>query len=198
MMKSRSVMAVVVLAASGCHSAPAPAPAPVSGTRVTRTSVVVGERFQPLTSDSALSAFVPEIAPMDSGGECDIRRSSGSGATFVSASFPTRAAARMRVGLAFDSLGHLVRYTEQRGVWTPHLPPRATPTQVDSAIHAAINATRSTNLSIDYALDQAVISNTGGSRPQQGVLSTVRAMESRENLGNPRARLERVRKLCGV
>jgi hypothetical protein len=70
--------------------------------------------------------------------------------------------------------------------------------QLDSARRAAEAATRSTSISFDYAVDQAVASNRGGGRPSQAVIAPVRSMESLEKLGPPTKRLQHVRRLCGV
>ena len=67
-----------------------------------------------------------------------------------------------------------------------------------SSLRAALNATRSTNVSLDYAIDQAVVSNRGGGRPTEAIIGNVRQIESLEKLGPLTARIERIRKLCGV
>jgi hypothetical protein len=73
-----------------------------------------------------------------------------------------------------------------------------TDAQRDSALRAAHEARRSTTISFDYAIDQAVVSNTGGGRPSDAIIGTIRSVEKLERLGPPSARLARVRKLCGV
>ena len=45
-------------------------------------------------TDSVRRAFRPAVAAVDSGGECRLTRSSGSGATTVSAGFPSLAASQ--------------------------------------------------------------------------------------------------------
>ena len=189
-----------------CSSGPAPAPVspateatatPSSGTA--RVRVTIGERFTPLLDTASLRAFVPEIAATDSGGECSVIRTGGSGATVVTASFPSRTMSRNSVSLTFDSLGHLVRYSERRGD-----PSRITGMQGksdaarDSAMAAQVKAHRSTSINMDFAIDQAVVMNSGGGQPTHAVLGTVRMVEGLESLGPPSARLTRVRKLCGV
>ena len=49
-----------------------------------------------------------------------------------------------------------------------------------------------------YVPPAAHLSNSGGGRPTDAVSGSVRAFEALERLGPPRARLERLRKLCGV
>jgi hypothetical protein len=82
----------------------------------------------------------------------------------------------------------------------PHIPSTAgmTDVQRDGTIRAAEAGQRSTSISLDYAIDQALVSNRGAGRPTHAVLGTVRSIENLEQLGRPKARLERVRRLCGV
>lgn len=63
---------------------------------------------------------------------------------------------------------------------------------------AAQEKVRTTTISLDYAVDQALLSNRGGGKPTDAVLATVREVERLEKLGPPAARMERMRKLCGV
>lgn len=74
----------------------------------------------------------------------------------------------------------------------------ATPEQIDSLIRKAEASIRSTTINMDYAIDQAIVSNRGGGKPTVAVLGTVRAVKRLEKVGPPAARLERMRKLCGV
>lgn len=160
--------------------------------------MVAGESFIAGRGQAALDAFVPDVQAEESGGECNLSRTGGSGATLVTAFYPARATARMQVSVTFDSSGRLVRYSERRGI--AHTGPTTglTMLQVDSARRAAEAVVRSTTISFDYAIDQAMIMNRGGGKPTVAVLATVRAAEEQKNLGKPKARLERMRKLCGV
>ena len=203
-----AMMLAAVAIVAACSSAPSHAPAPAapvatpipvvrvdSGTR--RLNVIVGESFSPRTGEAAIKAFVPEVPPVDSGGECFVTRTAGSGATMVSASFPRRTAAHTQASLAFDSSGRLIRFSERRGAMLPSTVGMTTE-QRDSAIRATNAANRSTLITIDYAIDQAVISNRGGGRPTDAILSNVRAVEKIDRFGPIVARVERVRRLCGV
>jgi hypothetical protein len=201
----RAVIAVLALAA--CQSS---APPPASGPTPTAAAagapptasrqdriVAVGP-FRPKRGDAALAAFVPDVAANESGGECNVQRTAGSGATIVSAAFPNRAAAAMTVTITFDSAGRLVRYSEVRGAPRVHTPPGMSGAQIDSALTAAMNAVRTTSITLDYPIDQAVLMNRGNRRPVDAVMGTVRAAENVERLGPVRKRLDRVRGLCGV
>jgi len=153
--------------------------------------------FVPRTGDAALREFKADVEADETGGECQLLRTGGSGATIVTAYYPRRTDALFQATITFDSSGRVVRYNERRGV--PRLPRTGlTVTQLDSAIRAAEASTRSTTISMDYPIDQAIATNRGGGKPTTAVLGTVRAMESLASLGPPSARLERVRKLCGV
>ena len=156
------------------------------------------ESFTPQRGEAAIQAFVPEIAPVDSGGECYTGRLPGSGATTISASFPTRKAPRTTITLVFDSAGHLARYSELRGVPRPQSPIGLTDAQREEAVRVAVDTTRSTSLSFDYAIDQAVVMNRGGRKPTNAIMGTIRSFERLDKLGPPIARIERARKLCGV
>ena len=111
----------------------------------------------------------------------------------------SRAASKTTVALTFDTAGHLARYSEVRGFTGLHgIPPGTTNAVRDSSRLAAIAATRTTSISFDYTIDQAIVRNHGGGKPDQSVLATPREFESLERLGPISARLVRVRKLCGV
>jgi hypothetical protein len=180
-----------------CHRAAAPpTPQPQTATRV---SVRVGEGFSPRSGPEALAAFVPEVAPLDSAGECMLMRTSGAGATIATAMFPQRTNAKMQVTIMFDSSGRAVRYIESRNPPNPGRITPATPdAQRDSIMRAATNAVRTTRISLDFAIDQALATNSGGGRPTDAIIGTVRSFERLEKLGSPAARMERVRRLCGV
>jgi hypothetical protein len=167
-------------------------------TPVPMMRVRMGDSFSPATGDSALRAFVPEVQPFDSAGECRVVRTSGSGATIVSAYFPSFDAPRTAVSLTFDSAGHLVRFSDRRGMVRYKTSPFMSDEQRDSVARAADAAVRSTSVNFDYAVDQALASNRGGGRPSNAVIASVRSMETLERLGPPIKRLERVRRLCGV
>lgn len=197
----RLILCGVSAIAVACRasSPPPAAPAPASGSGpLVRTSVRIGETFIPKTGDSAVRAFVPDVPAEETGGECSLLHTGGSGATIVIAYYPSRARPRMQVTVTFDSARRLVRYSERRGI--PHIPSTAgmTPAQRDSVARAADASMRSTTISLDYAIDQAIASNRGGGQPTNAVLSNVRTAEQLDNLGRPAARLERMRKLCGV
>jgi hypothetical protein len=198
-MDRRAVIGAVALAgalALACHSATqtsTSSPAPK-----VRLTVARGESFSPSSGDSAIAAFVPEVQPVDSGGECRLFRTRGSGATMATAYFPSFDSARTSVTLAFDSAGHLVRFGDRRGGVRFRTPEAITEAQRDSAMSVARAAVRSTTISFDYAVDQAVAANEGGGKPTQAVIGPVRSMENLQKLGPPTKRLVRVRQLCGV
>jgi len=160
--------------------------------------VSIGESFTPRNDTESIRTFKADVAPVDEGGECSVTRTSGSGATMVSVGFPQRKNAQTTMTIMFDSAGHLIRFAERRGATT--LPPMTglTDAQRDSTLRASHAARRSTSISLDYAIDQAVVTNMGGGQPTQAIISNVRTIEKLESLGRPRERLDRVRKLCGV
>jgi hypothetical protein len=163
-----------------------------------QTRVSVGDSFSPQRGDAALKAFRPDVSADLTGGECNLLRTGGSGATIVTAYFPSRPAVKTQMTLSFDSAGHLIRFNERRGV--PKMPSMVgmTPEQRDSTIRVNDAAMRTTNLSLDYAIDQGVVLNRGAGRPTTAILGTVRAVEALEQLGPPKDHVERARRLCGV
>jgi hypothetical protein len=163
-----------------------------------RTRVTAAESFSPQQGEAALRAFVPEVAYVDSAGECYTGKVPGSSVTTVTASFPSRKDRRTNITLTFDSAGHLARYNEQRGVPPAQSTAGLTDVQRDSIFRAASAATRTTSLSFDYAVDQAIVMNRGGGKPTNAIIGTIRSMERLEKLGPPIARIEHARKLCGV
>jgi hypothetical protein len=70
--------------------------------------------------------------------------------------------------------------------------------QLDSAIRTNEARLRSTTVSLDYGMDQGVAMNRGAGQPTKAIIGTVREIERLDQLGPPAARLERMRKLCGV
>ena len=104
----------------------------------------------------------------------------------------------MQVNITFDSSGRLVRYSERRGIPDMSTSKGLKIEQLDSLIRAQEAKTRSTTVSLDYGIDQGIAMNRGGGKPTKAVIGTVREIEQMDKLGPTTARLERVRKLCGV
>jgi hypothetical protein len=159
---------------------------------------MIGDSYSPQTGPEAIKAFVPDVVVEEKGGECSLARTGGSGATVVTAWFPARATANLQVSITFDSAQHLVRYSERRGITHIQATAGMTEAQRDSVLHVSISAVRSTTISFDWVIDQAVVVNQGGGRPGNAILGPVRDIEKLDKLGPPVARLERVRTLCGV
>jgi hypothetical protein len=198
---------LIVLACAKPSTTPAPAvtASTVSTTeRVTRISgasdvfrsVSTSDTFSPGTGTEALKNFVAEVKPDESGGECSLMRTRGNGALTATAFYPTRTGSKMQVTVTFDSVGHVVRYGETRGVI--HTKPGLRIDQLDSARRAIEATLRTTSISLDYPVDRALAMNRGAGKPTVAIMSTVRDMESLDNLQQPAARMERMRKLCGV
>jgi hypothetical protein len=205
----RTVIGLALTVAACGKASTTPAPAVTTSTVVTTQSasastsgtimirgVTSSESFVPGMSPQALKAFVAEVPPDEKGGECTLTRTRGNGALTATAFYPTRTASATQVTITFDSAGHVVRYSEVRGV--PHIKPGLRIEQVDSAHHAIQAVMRSTSITFDYPVDRAFALNRGASKPTTAITSTVREMENLDNLQRPAARMERMRKLCGV
>jgi YD repeat-containing protein len=201
-MTTRRGAACLVLAAAlgqlACHSS-APSSSPTAAAPQVRDVLIsAGESFSARGGAAALRDFTPEMAPVDSGGECVVGRTSGSGATVVNAYFPSRAGVRTQMTINFDSAGRLVRVTDRWGVTRVPSTVGITPAQRDSTFRAASSATRTTQVMLDYVVDQAFAMNRGGGRPTDAITASVRDIERLRQLGPPVARIERVRRLCAV
>ena len=202
-MRRFAVLFAAALALASCRTtAPSPAAAPVASASASGTAggfIRISESYRPETGPAALKAFVADVSAKEDGGECQVARTSGSGATTVSASYPTRVGSQLQVTVTFDSAGHLIRYAEFRGS-PPTIPrgPRVTSASVDSAFREHEARNRSTAITLDYGADRATAMNRGGGRPTIVITGTVREIERLDQLGPPTARLERMRKHCGV
>ena len=157
---------------------------------------MIEEPVTTATGAQAAKQFVADVKADETGGECMLTRTSGNGALTATAFYPTRTASATQVAVTFDSSGRVVRYFEVRGI--THVPPGLNREQVDSARRATQLSLRSTSISFDYGVDRAFALNRGGGKTATGVTSSVRDMENLDNLGRPAARMERMRKLCGV
>jgi hypothetical protein len=199
---SRVLLFAAATFAVACASAPAQpassvlvaASRPASDTQVRIRS----ESFSPATSDSALRAFKPHAQPVDSAGQCAVRRSSGNGSTIVSASFQGANSTGTTTTLSFDSVGHLVRFTDAWGSPRIRPAPGASREQLDSAFSRVSRSIRMTSITLDWSVDQAMVFNSGGGEPTVAVTSSVRAVENLPQLGPPTKRIQFIRKFCGV
>jgi hypothetical protein len=83
---------------------------------------------------------------------------------------------------------------------SPRIPAglRLSPASLDSAVRENEARNRSTTITLDYGADRGIVMNRGGGRPTIAITGTVREIERLDQLGPPAARLERMRKLCGV
>jgi hypothetical protein len=158
----------------------------------------VRESFSPKRGDAAFAAFKPSLPAEEKGGECALARTTGNGATIVTAGFPAHKNPRLAITMTFDSVGHLMRYAERRGQTTLPKTTGMSDAQRDSVVRATLDGQRSTTISLDWAIDQSLAINRGGGLPTEAIVGTVKAMENLPQLGPVSARLERVRKLCGV
>jgi hypothetical protein len=116
---------------SDLHFPPTPAP------QARDVFISVGDSFAARGGAAALRDFTPDVAPVDSGGECVVGRTSGSGATVVEAYFPSRTGVRTQMTMNFDSAGRLVRVSDRWGVTRAPSTVGMTPSQRDSTLRAA-------------------------------------------------------------
>lgn len=181
-----------------CHSGASAATSTTPAGQPRDLFVSTGDAFTARNGAAALRDFKPELAPFDSGGECIVGRTGGSGATVVSVSFPKRSAVRTRMSITFDSSGRLVRVSDSWGIRPTPSTVGMTPEQRDSTLHVASTGTRTTSITLDYAVDQGFAMNRGGGRPTDAIAGPAREIERLPQLGPQTARIERARRLCGV
>ena len=173
------------------------ASAPARPTADTQTRIrITRDGFTTTSSDSAVRGFVPDAHPVDTGGLCNVRRT-GNGSTSVSASFDDRDTTGTTMTVWFDSVGHLVRFADVWGGARVRPPVGATRAQIDSSFNARVSK-RSTSITLDWSIDQALVINSGGGKPTVAVTSSVRTIESLPQLGPPTKRIQFIRRLCGV
>ncbi len=196
--------AATLIIAVACAGRTNPTPRDSSLVRVrsvseTTTVSMIETLERPARGPTALASWKPDVPPVDSGGECNLTRTSGSGATTVSALFPSMKDARTGIHLSFDSAGRLIRFSERRGgLHNFTMPPGTTAQQRDSILRVNIDSKRSTNITLDFAMDNGMAMNRGGGIPPTAVRGNVREMESLEQFGPPKARIARARRLCGI
>ncbi len=202
--KTLIVIAVAIVAcSSGQPATSIPVPQPAPGQRgpndvliQTRRVDVTGS-FSPRSDQASIDAYVPDIAPFDSGGECNVLRTGGNGATIVSAQYPDRLHARTSVTMTFDSAGHMVRFNERHSDRANEAY-RGCAEQLDSALQAHTRVTRSSTVQLDFVLDQGLALSSGAGKPTIAISAPVRVIERLARLGPPTERMARSRKLCGV
>jgi hypothetical protein len=190
----RTLPARLLLGVAVCACA-STAPAPIMRTRITNV-----DSFSPETGTAALKAFVPDVPAFETGGECALHKlTPAAKSTVATAYFPNRTESQMNVSITFDSAGHVARYSEVRGMTGLRgIPPGTSEAQRDTLLRAALAKTRTTSISFNYDIEQAVVRNHGGGVPDNAVLATPREMESLAILGPVKDRLVRIRRLCGV
>ena len=89
--------------------------------------------------------------------------------------------------VTLDSVGHIVRFTEQRGRRSVQGLRGATPAQVDSAFAASRRTNRSSSLYLDLVLGQAMLGNEGGGRPEQHWMVPLSAVANDPRFDRPLA-----------
>jgi hypothetical protein len=184
-----------------CHSAASSSsssPAPATASQPRELLVSTGETFTARNGAAALHDFKPELSPVDSGGECVVGHTTGSGATVVQVYFPSRTAVRTQITITFDSVGRLVRVSDRWGIRPIPSTVGMTPERRDSTVRVATTGTRTTAILLDYAVDQGFAMNRGGGRPTDAIAAPAREIERLPQLGPPAARVQRARRLCGV
>jgi hypothetical protein len=95
-----------------------------------------------------------------------------------------------------DTSGRLVRFSDRRGRVRISGIPGGSRAQFDSAFAEARRTTRSSTVSLDYALGQALLMNDGGGKADEALMVPLRAMANDERFGAPDARAHAVLARC--
>jgi hypothetical protein len=130
----------------------------------------------------SVASFVPAVAALDQGGECETlsRGISGRDETLVILSFPDRRNTRRNVSLAFDGQGRLLRYNDLRGDLR------------------SVKTGPQTSIVIDWETQSAIASNEGPGSHAPAVLGTPEQFLRQSNLGSPEQLIEQVKSRCAT
>lgn len=186
-----SFATVLAVGAAACGGRPAPP---------RETDVLIGRpSSRPNATPAALARFRPAQPAPDTSGVCEPRVMRIGSGRQITMWIPDRATARATIAAIFDSTGRLVRSSERRGVIAVRTPGGAkSMEEVRRAFDAAEAAVRTTMLSFDYVIDQALLTNRGGGQADETVMARASEAGALESLGRPRARLDAMIARCGA
>lgn len=158
--------------------------------------LVRGARVSTNQSEEAIRAWRPDRAAVEGGGECQSFPMPMPGVRTLSVQFPSRAKPEGTVSITVDSLGRLLRYSDNRGARNVRIPANATAAQRDSAIAADNARMRRTSISLDFASGMGIAVNQGGDLPDDAVSSHVTVFNTHQQFGSPAKRIEQVTAIC--
>jgi hypothetical protein len=195
MTTSRSIIGRALIGALafivGCRqAAPAPAPSPIAVMARSETRVF------PRPTQAQLDSFSFDVPLPADTGVC-VRRSVPVGVgRMISVYYPDQRQAEASQTVTLDSMGHIVRFSEQRGRMNLQGLRGATPAQFDSAIVATRRANRSSSLYLDFVLGQAMLGNEGGGRPEQHWMVPLSDVANNPRFDRPLARAYAIVSRC--
>ena len=194
----RCLLFGTALAAASCRSAtPAASPATQSTDAVIAYSKVDTTRV-PIDVRTQLAAFNLEVPLPTDTGVC-VRRPVPMGiGELVSLYYPGVRNAVAVAAVNVDSAGHIIRYSERRGEVNFKFSRPLRGQELDSAITAARQRTRSSSIYLDYDLGHATLANEGGGRRNQSVLAPLTAVANDPRFGAPDARAHAIVARCGA
>jgi hypothetical protein len=182
-----ALLLALLSAAVGCGSRAA-APTPI---------LRRGQEVRPLRVSADVVSWRPEIAPVDSGGECSAAPLPGMGVRALLVQFPARATARASLIVTLDSTNTPIRFTDSRGVLrTPGFAQAKTEAERDSVLREARRLVRRTTISYDFATGTAMAINLDGGRPDQAVSGAITLFDTLPAMGAPRRRMQRALAIC--
>lgn len=182
-----ALLLALLSAAVGCGSRAA-APTPI---------LRRGQEVRPLRVSADVVSWRPEIAPVDSGGECSAAPLPGMGVRALLVQFPARATARASLIVTLDSTNTPIRFTDSRGVLrTPGFALAKTEAERDSVLREARRLVRRTTISYDFATGTAMAINLDGGRPDQAVSGAITLFDTLPAMGAPRRRMQRALAIC--
>ncbi len=182
-----ALLLALLSAAVGCGSRAA-APTPI---------LRRGQEVRPLRVSADVVSWRPEIAPVDSGGECSAAPLPGMGVRALLVQFPARATAQASLIVTLDSTNTPIRFTDSRGVLrTPGFAQAKTDAERDSVLREARRLVRRTTISYDFATGTAMAINLDGGRPDQAVSGAITLFDTLPAMGAPRRRMQRALAIC--
>jgi hypothetical protein len=182
------------LAVAACASQASPPPAAAQPRTVVTRDLITRA---PRTVRAQLSDF--SIPPWSSaGGECKAAGESPFGGRLEDVYYPSLAHAQILISLTVDTSGHVRRANEMHGVISFKRPPGdTTAAALQRAQEAAMGATRSTSISMDFATGRATLLLHGGNEPDRLLTTTMAAVAGLERLDRPLDHIREAAAHCG-
>ena len=173
----RALVLGALITTAGCRPAP-----------LVRTTTATETRVVPVANRTRLADFSLDVPLPSDSGVC-VRRPVPAGVgEMVSVYYPEQPHASAVTTVTVDTTGRIVRVSDRRGRVSFRGVPGGTPAQFDSAFAEARRSTRSSSVTLDLVIGQAILSNDGGGRPDQSVMALASSVANDPRFDRPLAR----------